>query len=89
MAKIGGWEIWAEETGTGKVRQFTVAKPLEAEAIAAVEARFPVRVVSRHTHDQSTIRDLNLTGDRYIEWIQADPNDVITPMGVPIGTPMQ
>ncbi|MGE9009796.1 hypothetical protein ACO2JO_14510 [Leptospira interrogans] len=71
MAPIGGWNIWGK-TGE-RIRQFTVAKISEQEAVAVVSAQNPdVEVLSRHAVEMNTIARLGMPPGDITEWVPLD-----------------
>lgn len=71
MKPIGGWNIWGKSGD--RIRQFTIARVSEHEAIAMLKAENPdIEVVSQHTVDMSVIEKLGMANYDITEWIPLD-----------------
>src|ERR1700741_2579023 len=88
MSQTAGWNIWGYDGAL--LRQFTVAKGFEADALALLKTFLPhLKIASRHAMDHDLIGKLGLASGNIIEWIQIDPKQPLTrPGGVPIDQPM-
>jgi|HubBroStandDraft_4_1064222.scaffolds.fasta_scaffold116595_1 hypothetical protein len=72
MDHTAGWNIWGYDGAL--LRQFTVAKVSEAEALALLLSHVPqLTPVSRHTWDRQLIEKLGLTDGAIIECVPVDP----------------
>ena len=91
MNGTAGWNIWGETNA--RVRQFTVAKVKESDALALLQAKHPeVKPISRHTMAASTIRMLKMADGQITEWVETELSargGQMRPGGVPIDQPMQ
>lgn len=91
MNGTAGWNIWGETNA--RVRQFTVAKVKEADALALLRAKHPeVKPISRHTMAASTIRMLEMADGQIAEWVEIESSakgGQMPPGGVPIDKPME
>lgn len=88
--KTSGWNIWAKDQGTGRVRLFTVAVTDEVQALAALQAKHPsVEPISRHVVAADVIAFLGGSDGKIVEWIAADGSFAsLRPGGEPLGKPM-
>jgi hypothetical protein len=91
MNATAGWNIWGK-TGD-RVRQFTVAKASEGDAMAALRTKHPdVEVLFRHTMAESReIKFLRMTDGQVTELIllESSKGGEMTPGGVTISKPMK
>ena len=83
-----GWNIWG--TSAERLRQFTVAKVQESDALAVLKNAHPeIVIVSRHTMDAGTIKKLGMNDGQIVEWAPIDPKQKLTHSGgEPIDKPM-
>ena len=85
--KLSGWTIWAKDTTTGKVRQFTIAEADEDKAVAYLQTVHKnLELISRHGVTPSVTDFLNLEQGKGMEWVSMDGGD-LRPGGTVFGKP--